>query len=897
MESTFRVNRPSLNTAVLSASIVILAVLLGIFLIFPGVASTIREALGSLLGEQAANVVTVVSGLIVIGGAVIALLRKMTSSSGNESREPASTAQDDRSVTAGRDITGPVVTGNHNQLTFQTGEERYERLRPEVVPVRLGSAPPTPDVFVGRSEVLAEFRARLGQSAEQGVPEAPMQVLTAIHGWPGVGKTAVAAALAHDEEVGRMFPDGVLFASLGQEPELLSTILGFARALGDDLSDAGKVEEASARLAAMLRERRVLVILDDVWEAAHALPLTVGGRRCMTLATTRLDRVARELSPQAEGVYRLGVLSKKAAFEVLEQLAPAVVTDHPEKARELVRELDGLPLALRVAGGLLAAETGAGFGANELLEELRESKRLLEAEAPPSRVGPFSAEEVSPTVAALLRRSTNRLESRLRERFALLGVLPGRPTSFDGLAAKNLWELTGSEDPRLDLRSLVDRGLLEPTGGARFQIHSLLGAFARSLLEEMQGPAGIVEARGRYLANYQAIIQLTNLLYGQGGDYMKRGLEIFDADWEAIRAAHAMAVSLMEEDDEAARFVSDYASAGSLILAFRMEPRERIQWMEVALSAAHRLGDRDAERAHNINLGTAYSMAGDPLRALPHFEQGLTDAREAGDHHLETTALGNLASSYAGFGDHLKAVELATECLTISRESGDSRSEAQACGTLGSSLADLGKHREAVRYLKAQRDIARDLQVRDLPSEARALRKLGMLYRELQYFWRAAVMFEASASVFEELGDHLNRHGVLLGHAYLCAQREEYNDAIRILDRVIESAQQQDDGGAKASALMNKGNVQDSFGRRDAAISLYRRAISTAYEVGDRDVEGDASWNLAQLLESEGDPYEAISAAQDALTAYRAIGSPKEQRVAAWLDERNAGTGDTGAGR
>ena len=122
------------------------------------------------------------------------------------------------------------------------------------------------------------------------------------------------------------------------------------------LSDAEDVPEASGRLRAAMRDKRVLVLLDDVWEATHALPLAVGGPRCGTLITTRLDRVARELSPTSDGVYRLEVLSEGEALELLGQLAPGVVEDHPDAARELVRELDRLPLAVRIAGGLLAAE-------------------------------------------------------------------------------------------------------------------------------------------------------------------------------------------------------------------------------------------------------------------------------------------------------------------------------------------------------------------------------------------------------------------------------------------------------------------------------------------------------------------------------------------------------------
>jgi hypothetical protein len=225
-----------------------------------------------------------------------------------------------------------------------------------------------------------------------------------------------------------------------------------------------------------MRDKRVLVLLDDVWEATHALHLAVGGPRCGTLVTTRLDRVARELSPTSDGVYRLGVLSDDEALDLLGQLAPGVAEDHPDGAHELVRELGGLPLALRIAGGLLAAEAAADLDVPGLLGELRESRRLLEEQPPPSDA--LLLGEVTPTVAALLRRSTDGLRAMYRRRFALLGVLPSRPLSFDMSAAQDVWDIRS--DLRMTLRALSDRGLagqvarvahrLEPPGDVAWEL-------------------------------------------------------------------------------------------------------------------------------------------------------------------------------------------------------------------------------------------------------------------------------------------------------------------------------------------------------------------------------------------------------------------------------------------
>ena len=380
--------------------------------VFMGFLEANGEAIGVL-----ADLATILQPVGLIAAAVLGFLgfRHLTGGGAEEAATPTpAVAQGEGSVYAGRDIIGPVVTGGRNLLRLEVGEELYERLRSNNSPASLGIAPPVPEAFVGREGDVAELKGRLRQAARGGETVA-VQVLTAVHGWPGVGKTALAAKLVHDEEVRGMFPDGVLFASLGQEPDVLSTIVSWGRSLGaGDLSDARTVTEASGRLRAAMLDKRALLVLDDVWEAAHALSLAVGGRRCGTLATTRLDRVARELSPRAEGVYRLEVLSEEDALELLGQLAPGVVDDHPDGARQLVRELDGLPLAVRIAGGLLAAEASAGLDVPGLLEELREGRRLLEEEAPSSYA--LLLGQVPLTVAALLRRSTDRLRPLYRKK-------------------------------------------------------------------------------------------------------------------------------------------------------------------------------------------------------------------------------------------------------------------------------------------------------------------------------------------------------------------------------------------------------------------------------------------------------------------------------------------------
>src|SRR5205823_13074625 len=51
------------------------------------------------------------------------------------------------------------------------------------------------------------------------------------------------------------------------------------------------IDAAGARLAELLADRDILLVVDDVWNAAHLKPFLHGGTRCARLITTRNEEV------------------------------------------------------------------------------------------------------------------------------------------------------------------------------------------------------------------------------------------------------------------------------------------------------------------------------------------------------------------------------------------------------------------------------------------------------------------------------------------------------------------------------------------------------------------------------------------------------------------------------
>lgn len=332
-----------------------------------------------------------------------------------------------------------------------------------------GILPSPPRLMVGRENVLNDLKSLLH----------PDGSVTIVQGWPGVGKSTILAALAHDPVIVERFPDGVLWASLGATPGLLSELSLWALAMGIKSSELNTPEALAAQIRSLLRHRQMLIIVDDVWAVSHAMLFQVGGSNCATLYSTRQNDIASALASTPNSVYKLSVLSETSALDLLHQLAPEVVDQHRRAALELVHDLEGLPLAIQVAGRLLRYENQIGWGVEDLLSELRDGTKLL-ASQPPADVAFL---QTSPSIAALLRKSTDTLTPEMRARFIYLGMFAPKPATYDLSAIAVAW---GERDPRAGIRQLIDRGLMEPAGAGRFQMHALLVMHARTLAERIE---------------------------------------------------------------------------------------------------------------------------------------------------------------------------------------------------------------------------------------------------------------------------------------------------------------------------------------------------------------------------------------------------------------------------
>ena len=175
----------------------------------------------------------------------------------------------------------------------------------------------------------------------------------------------LAVTLAHDPDVQRAFGDGIYWLTLGQTPGLLGLQRDLLQMATGTTVDPPSVNLAIVALREALGEKNCLLILDDVWQSAHAAAFTALGPRGRLLVTTR-DREI--LSPLGALAVNLDVLDAAAAASLLAEWAHQAPEGLPKEASEVARECGYLPLALALAG----AQASEGTAWADILRALRE---------------------------------------------------------------------------------------------------------------------------------------------------------------------------------------------------------------------------------------------------------------------------------------------------------------------------------------------------------------------------------------------------------------------------------------------------------------------------------------------------------------------------------------------
>jgi len=174
-------------------------------------------------------------------------------------------------------------------------------------------------------------------------------ITVALCGPAGSGKTVLATALCHDERIQETFDDGILWVTLGERSgNLIGKVEDLIYTLNRERPGFTTLDAAATRLAELLADRNVLLVIDDVWNKANLKPFLQGGKQSARLITTRDAEIASTFRTRRVNVEEM------QPSEAVQMLATQLdVPPDDQRLLELAQRLYLWPLALELAGTAL----------------------------------------------------------------------------------------------------------------------------------------------------------------------------------------------------------------------------------------------------------------------------------------------------------------------------------------------------------------------------------------------------------------------------------------------------------------------------------------------------------------------------------------------------------------
>jgi tetratricopeptide (TPR) repeat protein len=649
----------------------------------------------------------------------------------------------ERAVAIGGNASDVVITTGDQNLIFSLRDSDAATVRDTLIsiaPTQLHQVPPPPADFTGREHEQRELLT----AVERG-----NATIFGLQGMGGIGKTALAFKLV--EQLKPRYPDAQLYLDLkGFSDQPLTAAEALAHIIRS-YHPAAKLPNNEMELRGLylsvLDGQRAILLMDNAASAEQVEPL-IPPASCVLLVTSRWHFTLPGLAAK-----NLDTMTAADARWLLLAIAPQI----GEWADEIAALCGYLPLALRLAAGALAR-----------YRDLKPADYVRRFHDRQQRVQLFEAS---------FGLSYELLSEGLRKYWRRLAVFPD---SFAHDAAAAVWEVE-VDQAQHTLGMLMAASMVEWNESTnRYLLYDPARLFADSKLEDGER----VVAHKRHATHYIEVLAAANKLYLEGGDALLRGLALLDLEWTNIEAGHAWVASQgVETDEDIAQLSMAFPNAGAFVLNLRQHSRERISWLEIALTAARRLQHRKYEGAALGNLGIAYAELGETQRAIQFYEQQLPIIHELGDRRGEGAALGNLGIAYAELGETQRAIQFYERALLIDRETGDRRAEGNELGNIGTAYRELGEIRQAIQFLDQHLTIARE--IGDRRGEGIALGNIGTAYRDLGDIRQALQFYEEQLTVVHEIGDRRGEGNALWNISLALDQLGQRAQAIQHAEQAL----------------------------------------------------------------------------------------------------------------
>jgi predicted ATPase len=628
--------------------------------------------------------------------------------------------------------------------------------------------------------------------------------LVTLTGPGGVGKTRVAMQVAI--EMASQFGDGTAFVSLASlnnpefVPQTVAEALQVTEAPGQSIG---------TRLLEYLRERQLLLVLDNVEQLVSAAPLAsdvlkqaprlkmlVTSREPLRLATEQVVPINPLPVPDPRHLPDLEALAQVPSVALFLDRARAVnpafglTPDNALAIVEICRRLDGLPLALELAAARLSLLTPQA-----LLARMQQRLPLLTR-------GARDLPQRQQTMRNTLAWSYDLLDESEKRLFRRLGVFVNG-ISLEAAESAGTGENDGGngEDVIELVTRLLDKGLIQTadTVGAEpyFRMMETIREYA---LEQLAASGEEAAVKRRHAAYYLRLAEAAE-------PHLSRPdrvawLERLDRANDNLRAALAWS---------------------------RSEPGE----VETGLRLA-------------AALAWFWYLHGNVHEGRTFLEELLARSREADDGARGKALYGVSVLAWAQ-GDVEAAAERCVESVTLFRSLADKEWLARALMMLGSIQVSQGTPEAARASLEESRSLLQGQGFKVL--EAFVLYFLGQAAFAMHDVPGAQALFEQSLASFRQEGDMLGGGAALGALGVVASAQGDTETAQSLLGQSLLLMRRAGDRRDLSRVLLTAGTMRLKQGDLQQAQNLFTESLRLWESLGDQENAAGVRLSIAGLAE------------------------------------------------
>ncbi|HJU56280.1 MAG TPA: tetratricopeptide repeat protein, partial [Pyrinomonadaceae bacterium] len=379
-------------------------------------------------------------------------------------------------------------------------------------------------------EGLVERPAELNQLKETLLNPDRRGANAVLWGPGGGGKSVLATAFCNDEDTINHFSDGILWASLGAEPNVQAELTKLYAALTGERPVFVDEDEAAMRLAERLGDRDYLMVIDGVCDAAHLKPFLRGGARCSRLVTTRNLNVITGADSKPETI-AVGEMTTGEAVQML-----AAQTEIPGDSKSVLEAiaqcLDKWPLLLKLFNVALQKRLNIDNNLEAAVNDLKQAfeKKGAVAFDQPEATDPNQA------VAKSMSLSLARLTQDEQSHYIQLAFFP-EDAEISLSEVGQLWEMEEFETKEL-VQHLGYHSLLKyDAENKTIHIFGVMRSFIVSQMPEQMGFEAKSEAAFKHILPEEqeiarrALLRLVRVAQpGEGDEDSRQRLKLTDFD-------------------------------------------------------------------------------------------------------------------------------------------------------------------------------------------------------------------------------------------------------------------------------------------------------------------------------------------------------------------------------